>query len=85
MRFIVWSSYQNKIWISKEKNNFSYLWKFEHDIGKKLSLKNLTLSKNVCLIDVFATPKIYQFSIAAISFAVACNGLKITQIVNFWI
>ena len=48
----------------------------------KLSLKNLTLSKNVCLIDVFATPKISQFSIAAISFVIACNELKITQIVQ---
>lgn len=49
---------------------------------KKLSLKNLTISKNVCLIDVFATPKISQFSIAAISFVIACNELKITQIVQ---
>ena len=85
---------KQNLWILKERDDFSYLWKFEPDIRNGLGeisnsfLKSQNFTKNVWLINVFAT----QFSMADISFNIAPKELKNAQIAqvnhysfNVWI
>ena len=57
--------------------------KFEADIQKrfeKLSLKRLKLYKECMGSLMFLSPGNFQFSVAAVSFAIACKKLKSAQI-----
>ena len=55
------------LWILKEHNNFSYLWKFEPDIqnsfGEILFKKPQVLQRMYELINVFATQQFRGFGL----------------------
>ena len=75
---------KQNLWILKEHDDFSYLWKFEPDIYIRNGFGEITTSflktrnfaKNVWLIDFFAT----QFLMADIFFNIARKELKNVQI-----
>ena len=73
---------KQNLWILKERDDFSYLWKFESDIWNCFGeitnsfLKTGNFIKNVWLINFFAT----QFLVADISFNIARKELKNAQI-----
>ena len=73
---------KQNFWILKEHDDFSYLRKFEPDIRNGFGeitnsfLKTRNFTKNVWLINVFAT----QFSMADISFNVTHKELENAQI-----
>ena len=73
---------KQNLWILKEHDDFSYLQKFELDIRNGFGeitnsfLKTRNFTKNVWLINVFAT----QFSMADISFNVTRKELENAQI-----
>ena len=84
---------KQNLWILKEHDDFSYLRKFEPDIQNGFEeitnsfLKTRNFTKNVWLINVFAT----QFSMADISFNVTRKELKMHKLLklinsfNLWI
>ena len=73
---------KQNFWILKEHDDFSYLRKFEPDIRNGFGeitnsfLKTRNFTKNVWLINVFAT----QFSMADISFNITRKELENAQI-----
>ena len=63
----------------KENNNFSYRWKFEPDIPNGFEEILRLKTRNFTEECIFCHPAISQFSMADISFNIACKELNITQ------
>lgn len=65
-------------WISKEQNNFSYLWKCEPNILNRSG--GIIFEKVKTLQRMYGLDWFLQLSMASISFDIACKELKLAQI-----